>query len=198
MTDHPQDDSFTRDYLREVSVRITCRAIEPDGGFKIVEENAALAAWRDGQGPFWIDLENQDRGPIAAWLVKLDINQELIDQLSAADSLGKVLPLDELVFFEYPVPPLDNETKPATFACLTLARLVITMQDRPVFTVEQGSVTNRLRLREPTTSGLICALAVMQSARRSRGSGRYCGDRRSPLLVFPVAGLAGQMKVCDP
>ena len=35
-------------------MRITCHAIEPDGGLRIIEEETALAAWREGQGPFWI------------------------------------------------------------------------------------------------------------------------------------------------
>jgi Mg2+ and Co2+ transporter CorA len=151
-------------------MRVACRAIDPDGQFKTVEEEKALAAWRDGQGPFWIDLENQDRGPMAAWLGKLGIDQELVDLMGTVDSTGKVLPLDELIFFEYPVPPLKDATTPATFACLTLDRLVITMHDRPVIAVEDEGVANRLRLREPTTSGLVCALAVMQSARLRRSA----------------------------
>ena len=65
-------------------MRVVCRAIDPDGHFKTVEEEKALAAWRDGQGPFWIDLENQDRGPMAAWLGKLGIDQELVDLMRAA------------------------------------------------------------------------------------------------------------------
>lgn len=149
-------------------MQISCRAIEADGRFRIVEEDQALSAWREGQGLFWIDLENEDRGPLVAWVEKLGLDPELMEQIKAADSTGKIVPLDELVFFEYPVPPLGDSTTAVTFACLVLERLVITMHDRPTFAEVHDDVVHRFRLREPTTSGLVCALAIVQSGHLRR------------------------------
>lgn len=151
-------------------MQIICRAIEADGGFRVVEEDQALGAWREGQGPFWIDLTNEGRGPFVAWLEKLGLGLDLVDQLKAADATGKVLPLDDLIFFEYPVPPLGDATTAVTFACISLDRLVITMHDQPMVPEVDDGMVHRFRLGEATTSGLVCALAVLQSGRLRRAA----------------------------
>jgi len=149
-------------------MQIACRAIEADGGLRVIEEDQALSDWREGQGPFWIDLENGDRGPQVAWVEKLGLDPDLIDQMKTADSTGKIIPLDDLIFFEYPVPPLGDSTTAVTYACLVLDRLVITMHDRPIYDEVHEAVVHRFRLREATTSGLVCALAIVQSGHLRR------------------------------
>ena len=144
-------------------MRITCHAIEPDGGLRIIEEETALAAWREGQGPFWIDLESEDTGDVVAWLTGFGLDPDLLAACQASDSTGHLLPLDEAVFFEYPLPPPEAETPTVVFACLCLDRLVVTMHQKRFAAMHHEILTGKTRLRNATTSDLVCALALVQS-----------------------------------
>jgi len=144
-------------------MRITCRVIEPDGGLRITDETTALASWRDGQGPFWIDLETEDTGAMVTWLTDLGLDAQLIASYRVSDSTGRVLALDESVFFEYPVPPPAGGSAAIIFACLCLDRLLITMHHQPVVAEHRELLAAKVRLRDSSTSDLVCALAIAQS-----------------------------------
>ena len=144
-------------------MRITCRAIESDGGLRLTDEATALAAWREGQGPFWIDLETGDTAAMVAWLTDLGLDPDLLAACQASDSTGRVLPLDEAVFFEYPVPATGGDSATIVFACLCLDRLVVTLHQEPTGGTYHELLAAKARLRAPTTSDLVCGMTVAQS-----------------------------------
>lgn len=126
-----------------------------------VEEKAALAAWREGKGPFWVDLESDDPEDMVEWLKKFGLDPDLLASIKAPDSTGRVLPLKNLVFFEYPA--LDDLGTPIQFAGLCFDRLLVTMHHQCHHPDREDALTSKLRLREGTCSGLVCALAISHS-----------------------------------
>jgi len=151
-------------------MRITSRAISPDGGLQTIDESAALAGWRDGENSFWIDLESHDKEAITAWVANLGVDHEVMDAIKATDSTGWLVPLENMIYFEYPVPALDESAAPGLFSCLCLERLIVTIHRDPVLGERQENLIKRLQLSEPTISGLVCAMAVTQSTRLRRNA----------------------------
>jgi len=150
-------------------VKATCLALESDCSLRTEAESAALAAWRAGGGPFWIHLAGGTPEEILTWLAGLGLDQELLDQLHIGEDQSRILPLDEAVFFAYPVPASTETGKHAHFAFLCLDRLVITMHESPDSTpVFEDVPLARLKIREATTAGLVCGLAMIHALRLRR------------------------------
>lgn len=149
-------------------MRTTCWTIEPNGKIAPTDEESALARWRQDEGPVWIDVEVTGQDEIVAWLVDLGVEEDVLTVLKATDFTGRILPGDTAIFFEYPVPGPDAGEAPVLFACICLSGLAITMHTQPV-SPEYLEVTSRLlRLPEPNTSGLVCAMVMLQSSRLRR------------------------------
>ena len=150
-------------------MKVRCLALEPGGGLRPEAEAAAIAAWRAGGGPFWIDVSSDEPAAVTAWLAGLGLDPGLIDLLEIGEDETRILPLAEAVFVAYPVPAGEEAWKPAHFACLCLDRLAITMHEpaaEPV--VFEEAVLERTRLAEATTAGVVCALALVHAARLRR------------------------------
>jgi len=149
-------------------VRIDCLALEPGGALRPESEAAAVASWRAGMGAYWIDLEGGRPEEVAAWLAGLGLDPALIDLLQADAGETRILPFAGSIFVAYPVPTLDAG-KHAHFAFLCLDRLVVTMHGEPDGPAPLGEAVLRgVKLREGTTAGVVCALAVVQSSRLRR------------------------------
>ena len=142
-------------------MQVKCRSIEPDGTFRPLEEESTLAEWRDGQGTYWIDIEGKDRKAMEAWLTKLDLDPDLMAQLSAVDATGRVYPLGEALFFEYPIPPRGDDQTPTIFACLCLEGLVVSIHDRPVVGGDHEFLAKNFRLRQPSVAGFVSDMAIV-------------------------------------
>jgi len=151
-------------------MRVTCRTIEPDGHLPEIEEGTALAGWREGKGAYWVALETPEPEEMIHWLTGLGLDPELLAAWRASDSTGKVLPLDQAVFFEYPVPAPDDLTATHVFACLCLDRLVITLHLQPIHPESKTDLLAKLRLRALNPSGLVCAIIVSHSQRLRRAA----------------------------
>jgi len=149
---------------------INCFTIESGCKLREIEEESALSAWRDGGGHFWVDLESQDENEMIDWLAGLLEDREILAARRSRDFAGQVLLMDEVVFFEYPVPALDDPTKTVGFACLCLDRLIVTLHHEPILPAQSAELSAWLRLPEPTTSGLICAMIINQSQRLRRAA----------------------------
>jgi len=150
-------------------VIVTCLALEPDGGLRPTVEATAVADWRAGGGPYWIDIFGGGPEAVTEWLAGLGLDPGLLDLLQLGADETAILPLREAVFVSYPVPAGGDAQEPAYFRWLCLDRLVVTMHEQP----ESSAVLERLlaagaRLREGTTAGVVCSLAVVQSTRLRR------------------------------
>ena len=150
-------------------MKVTCFALETGGGIRPEAEATALAGWRAGAGPYWIDIGGGRPEDVTAWLAGLGLDPGLLDLLHIGEDDTTILPLAESVYFTYPVMPEAEAGKPARFGCLSLDRLVITMHEQPEepSTHDEGPVT-KLKLPNGTTAGVVCALTLLHSGRLRR------------------------------
>ena len=151
-------------------MKVTCLALEPGGGMRPEAEATALAGWRAGAGPYWIDIGGGRPEDLTAWLAGLGLDPGLLDLLRIGEEETRILPLAESVFVAYPVMPEAETGKPAHFRCLCLERLVITMHEQPDEPpVPDESPVTKLKLPDGTTAGVVCAITLFHSGRlRSR------------------------------
>ena len=150
----------------ETVVKITCLALETDGAMRPETEATAVAEWRAGAGPYWIDLSGGRPEAVTAWLAGLGLDPGMIELMQIGDDETRILPLAESVYVAYAVPTGDERSRPAHFGCLCLDRLVITMHEQPArSSVLEKAPFTKLKLQEGTTAGVVCALALVHSAR---------------------------------
>jgi magnesium transporter len=148
----------------ERALKVTCFALEPGGGLRPEAEATAVAEWRAGAGPYWIDLGGGRPEAVTAWLSELGLDPGLLDLLQIGDNETRILPLAEAVYVAYPVPAGDEARQPAHIGILCLDRLVITMHEQPaVFSVLDENTATRIKVQEATTAGVVCALALIHS-----------------------------------
>ena len=147
-------------------MKISCFAIEPGGGLRLESEAAAVAGWRDGAGSHWIDVGGGRPEDLSAWLVGLGLDQGLVEELHLGDDETRILPLTNAVFVAFLVMPGEDARTPVRFAYLCLDRLVITMHEQPEgYSGPDESLITKVKLREATTVGVVCALTVNHSTR---------------------------------
>jgi len=89
-------------------VRVTCHALEPGGGLRPEAELAAVAGWRAGGGPYWVDLSGDRPEEALGWLGGLGLDPAVLDALQIGDDSPRILPLAESVFLAYPVAAADD------------------------------------------------------------------------------------------
>jgi hypothetical protein len=150
-------------------MNVTCLALEPGGHLRPEAEATAVAGWRAGAGPWWIHLGGGSPAAVTAWLAGLGLDQGLLDLLLADPGETRIIPLPEAVFVAYPVPASVEGMPPDHFACLCLDRLVITMFDQAPSAPRLATTSIQdLKIPEPTTAGVVCALALAQASRLRR------------------------------
>lgn len=148
-----------------------CTVIESDGILKTVTEEEALSGWRQGKGPYWIDLEDGTVEEMISWCTGLDLDPKLLDLFQTGGHATKILPLDDAVYFEYPVIVEGEKESTEIFACLCLDGLVVSMHERPDMLSKLAETpAPDLKLQDPTTSYLVCAMIILQTTLLRRHS----------------------------
>jgi Mg2+ and Co2+ transporter CorA len=154
-------------------VKVTCFALDPDGGLTPETEATALAGWRAGGASHWIDLSGGTSEAVTGWLAALGIDSAVVEELGIGNDESRILPLRDLVFVAYPIVAGEEAPTPSLLGCLCLDRLVVTMRTQPDGPSGwDEAFLGKSKLREGTTAGVVCALAVVQSARLRRHVGR--------------------------
>lgn len=107
-----------------------------------------------------------------AWVTPLGLDEKLLNLLETGGHATKILPFDNAVYFEYRV-VVDNATNDLElFACLCLDRLVITMHERSIIYFGLvGVASPEIKLPEPSTTGLVCSVVIIQSIFLRRHAG---------------------------
>jgi magnesium transporter len=149
-------------------VKLACLALEPAGGMRPETEAAALAAWRGGAGPYWVDLEGGRPDAVASWLAGIGVSPGTLELLQLGEDETRIVPLVDSVYLAYPMSTGDKFRKPAHFRIFCLDRLAITMHDEPAASSLIGVDPARIKLQEGSTAGVVCALTVVHSARFRR------------------------------
>jgi Mg2+ and Co2+ transporter CorA len=145
-------------------VRITCVALEPDGGMRPETEAAALARWRGGGGPYWIHLGGGSPDEVTAWLAGLGLGPELLEVFRVGSDETRIVPLGEAAFVAYPVPAAGDAWEPVHLGILCLERLVVTVQPAGSTLLEEAPLA-KLKISEGTPAGLVCGLALLHASR---------------------------------
>lgn len=141
-----------------------CTVIESDGSLHSVAEDEALSGWRQGRGVYWIDLEGGTVSDMIAWCAGLGLDPTLLDLMQTGGHANKVLPLDNAVYFEYPVIVMSETATVETFTCLCLKGLVISMHERPVMLSKLAATpAPDIKMQEATTSSLVCTMIILQT-----------------------------------
>lgn len=149
-------------------MKVTCIALEADRTLRPVDEAAALAAWRGGGAPHWIDLRDGRPDEVVAWLGALGVEPEALDLVRAEGDETRFRPLAGAVFVAYPVPSAEPLC-PSRFLCLCLDRLLVTVEERPGKGAALDEVPlERFKLAEASTAGLLCHLLTLQATRLRR------------------------------
>jgi magnesium transporter len=167
-------------------MKTTCYELGPDGREIDLDPNGTIESWHAGEGPFWVDIEDADPAATTSLLSSHGLDQESIDQILEPGHAPRILPLDDGLFFEFPMliagdPPDLNWVD---FVCL----------DRVLITIRQGPTTaphwldaaalRRFTLEARSTSELVCALLVEGSIalRRSVSEARGTMGKLSARL----------------
>jgi Mg2+ and Co2+ transporter CorA len=149
-----------------------------------LDEAAAMAAWRRGGGAYWIDLRDGQPGEAAAWVGALGLDDEVLELVAAKGDETRFRPLAGAVFVAFPVPSAEP-LRPGRFLLLSLDRLLVTIEERAERSAAFDEVpVDRLKLAEPTTSGMVCGLLVLQATRLRRQvlALRAEGERLTDLM----------------
>ncbi len=168
-------------------MRVSCFAVEPGGALVAVEESAALATWRGGGGPFWIDLAGVSSTELAEWLRGTGLEPGRVDLVKAEEDEARIVLLDDFIFVAYPFVKADEAgqaDRASHFGLLCLEGLVVTAEAAPdgMSAVDRSRIPG-FRLRESTTAGIVCGLTVLHSTRgrklvvRLRGQADALSDR---------------------
>ena len=78
-------------------MQVSCFALEPGGGLRPEDEAAAMARWRAGAGPYWVDLRGGEPEVVMGWLAGLDLDASLLDQMRLDDDETKFLPRQQRI-----------------------------------------------------------------------------------------------------
>jgi magnesium transporter len=130
-----------------------------------VDPDEALSRWSNGDGPFWVDLECPDAAPKAALLDKLGLRRPVIAQLLDAGHSARVLPLQNGLYFEFPLRIAGDPVEVKSTGVVVLDRIVVTLREFPALRPfgEEQQVPLPVSPASRTTEDLVSALLVRKS-----------------------------------
>lgn len=149
----------------------TCWEITDDGHLREAETAASLQRWQSDNGAFWVVVEGGEPADVTDWLHTLGLGPELVDLFLEPGHAARFLPLNEAIFFEFPILTEENPGGSVSSMFICLDRLVAEVRGAPARRAESSdfpSAQQFATLREPTTSALVCALLVGESAKVRR------------------------------
>jgi magnesium transporter len=161
-------------------VNWSCFEIGESGHLSSVDGASVVKRWRDGEGPFWIDVESPDREDRGRVLSDLGISQGLVDELLESGHAPRVLPLDEALCFEFPTQISGDPPELKSILLVCIERLIVTFHEMPsrVPAESRAEVVSRIAFEGGSTSELLCALLVASSIDLRR----RCADLREAAV----------------
>ena len=157
---------------RGEAMKISCYRISEDAHLAATPAEAFLEPWKQGEGQYWIDIQAYQPQELTEWLTDLNVSELAIQCCVEPTKTSRVIPLDDAVFFEFPVYRAPSGRRPevdyVSFLCLQ--SLVITIHAGPFAGAGRlvRVLTSELTLAKATTSALACALLAGESARVSQ------------------------------
>lgn len=135
---------------------------------------AAIAAWKRNEGTFWADVESYGPSELGPWLGQIGASEAARECCLTAGETSRVVPLEDAVFFEFPVHQggADSELEELGFLCMD--RIVVTLHRKKVSALD--SIAGKLRADGPTrygtvVSGLVPTILLALSTQSIRIAG---------------------------
>jgi magnesium transporter len=135
-------------------------------GLVSVTPDDAVHAWKKKRGSFWADVEVDEPEELDAWLREIGLSDAVRECCLEAGAVSRIVPLDEAVFFEFPIHAgeADSEFVELGFLCLT--GLVVTLHRGSAPQLE--GITELMKPSgyplKATTSGLVAMLLLSFSS----------------------------------
>ncbi len=149
-------------------MKITYYRITEDAHLAATPAEAFLDSWKRGKGQYWIDISAYQPEELKGWLSKLKLSELAIKCCVEPTFTSRVVPLDDAVFFEFPVyaAPSVRNPKAQYISFLCLRNLVITTCADPC---TKGPLPDEvlkveMTLAKATTSALVGVLLAGESA----------------------------------
>jgi len=131
-----------------------------------------LECRRQDRGSYWIDIHSYSPDDLESWLDNLTLSDQAMKSCLEAGQATRYLPLQDEMFFSFPVYPGSLETEPVYLPFLCMQNLVITLHDVPIETLDSAidGLISSLPLFEPNTSALVCLLLLFESTESLKSS----------------------------
>lgn len=160
-----------------------CTEITRDGYLRDVDVPTGLQRDEGDDRSLWIALAGETT-EIIDWLQAFGLQPRLLEILRDREHAARFLPLEDAVFFEYPLLREQGVAESGAVSLICLDRLVLEIRQGTTGqpTPPEHPGTRVTDLTEPSTSGLVCAFLVAQSA-EVRGSSLALGARARALAA---------------
>jgi magnesium transporter len=149
-------------------MKLNCYRITQDGYLEEMSSEASVDLWKQGEGPYWIDITAYQPKELEEWLRDLNVCDLAIQFCVEPRSIGRVIPLNDATIFDFPIHSVSSGTEQdhsVSFLCLQ--NLIVTMHIGPYANADRliRALASQLRLSKASTAALVCLLLASESAR---------------------------------
>jgi magnesium transporter len=151
-------------------------------GLVSVDPDAAVEAWTGNEASFWADVKGYELGELDAWLQEMGLSRSARECCLGAGGMSRIVPLEEAVFFEFPVHAGGAESEPVELGFLCLTGLVITLHRGSISPLERVAEMMKPGADRPevTSSSLVAMMLLSVSGQ----SVRLAGDLKKTVYAL--------------
>ncbi len=133
-------------------MKISCYRITENAHLAATPAESFLEPWKQGKGQYWIDIHAHQPQELGEWLSRLKLSELATKCCVEPTFTSRVVPLDDAVFFEFPVYAEPSARNPNAhyISFLCLRNLVITICANPYTNASRpdGGIEGRDDTRE--------------------------------------------------
>jgi Mg2+ and Co2+ transporter CorA len=117
-------------------MKVTRWKLDNKMGLVSVDPDATVDAWRGKEASFWADVDGYETEELDRWLQTIGLSDATRDCCLATGEMSRAVPLEEAVFFEFPVHAGGAESQLVELGFLCLNGLTITLHREPIAQLE--------------------------------------------------------------
>ena len=154
-------------------MKVTWWKLDDKMGLVSVDPEVAVDAWRGKAASFWADVEGYEPKELDAWLREIRLSDAARQCCLEAGAMSRIVPLEEAVFFEFPVHAGEVESELVELGFLCVTGLVVTLHRRSIAQLEKTADVMKpgVRRLKVTTSGLVAMILLSFSSQNVRLAG---------------------------
>ncbi len=143
-------------------MKLTCFQITEEAHLEAMAADTFLEVWKQGNGQFWVDVQDHQGDELETWLRDLQIPELAIQIAVETKNLSHVIPLDDVVFFEFPIysGQMSEKHDDNYISVLAMENLLITISNQAFTDIDHlvEALTSQMKLMQASTSALVCLL----------------------------------------